>query len=90
MSNDALDQNSRPGIMGALNTDGKTPIPVKVDPTSHALLVVSGSGQTDNGNHGGNAVLDENSRSSWYGLASDNSGRKIIVYANSSGSILIQ
>lgn len=91
MSNDsALDQNSRQGIICALNTDAKTPVQIKVNPASHGLEVVNGSGQMDNGNHDGNALIDGNSRFSWYGLSSDGSGQRIIVYANSSGAILIE
>ena len=90
MANAPLDENSRKGIICALNTDGQTITAVKVNPTTHGMLVVDGTGQADNGNHGGNALIDENSRSSWYGLSSANDGTRVIVYCNSSGAVLIQ
>lgn len=85
-----LDDNGRQGVAAALNTDGKTITAVTFNPTSHGMLIVSGSGQVDHGNHGGNALIDENSRSSWFGLSSDGSGERIIVYCNSSGAVLIE
>jgi len=90
MANAPLDTNSRNGITAALNTNPTQVVVATANPTTHALSVVDGSTQINNGNHGGNAVIDENGRSSWYGLASDASGNRIIVYANSDGAVLIQ
>lgn len=88
--NAPLDENSRKGITCALNTDGKTITDATVDPSTHALRVKSDTGQADNGNHGGNALIDDNGRSSWYGLASDASGERIIVYCDSTGAVLTE
>lgn len=88
--NAPLDENSRKGIICALNTDGKTIVAAKVNPTTHALKVKLDTGQIDNGNHFGNALIDENSRSSWYGLSSAGNGERIIVYTDSLGEILVQ
>ena len=85
-----LDENSRKGGACALNTDPTQIQPITFHPSTHGMSVVDGSAQTDNGNHGGQALIDENSRSSWYGLSSTGSGERIIVYANSSGAVLIQ
>ena len=90
MSNLPLDENGREGIGAALNTNPTLIVAATVNPTSHALSVVDGTGQTNNGNHGGNALIDENGRAAWYGLSSANNGEKIIVYANSTGHILIE
>ena len=90
MTNIPLDDNGREGIGAALNTNPALIVAVKVHPTKHAISVVDGTGQTDNGNHQGNALLDENSRAAWYGLSSENDGKRIIVYANSSGAILAE
>lgn len=90
MANAPLDENGRAGIIGALNTDPTVIVAAKVNPSTHGLHVIDGSGQADNGNHQGNALIDENGRSSWYGLASDGSGDRIIVYFNSSGAVLIE
>lgn len=90
MSNAPLDENSREGIICALNTDGVTIVGVRANPITHAMKVANGLGQADNGNHDGNALIDENSRSSWYGLSSAGNGERIIIYANSLGAVLTQ
>lgn len=90
MSNAPLDENSRPAITCASKNDGTTIVPIKADPTTHAIMLVDGTGQTDNGNNNGNAMLDENSRPVWTALSSANDGSIVEVYGDgSSGSILI-
>lgn len=85
-----LDENSREGIGGALNTNPNVIQDILVDPTKHGIKVVDGTGQANNGNHQNNAVIDENGRSCWYGLSSTGSGQRIIVYVNISGALLTQ
>ena len=89
MANAFLDENSRPTLIGALDSDGATPTLVQADPTTHGLIVDDADTGSDNGNNGGNALTDENGRSSLTALASDGSGEIVNVYVNSSGALLI-
>lgn len=90
MSNIALDENTRNGGSCALNTNPLMISNITFNPANHGMSVIDGTGQVDNGNHNGNAVLDENGRSTWFGLSSAGNGQRIIVYANSSGAVLIE
>lgn len=90
MANNAKhDENSRPTIICASKTDGVTIIPIQA--TGHAIAVLDGTGQPDNGNNNGNAIVDENGVGVWTALASDGSGRIIEIYGDAAtGSILIK
>lgn len=44
MANASRDENSVPSLLAVSSTDGVTPIAVYADPTTHRLLVTSGSG----------------------------------------------
>lgn len=90
MNNAPLDENGRQGAIAALNTDGKTITPIKFNPTFHGMKTVDGTGQANNGNHGGNALVDENGRQSLYGLSSTDGVTRVLIYTNSSGAVLTQ
>lgn len=87
--NSKLDENSRPTIICASKNDGVTIVPIQADPITHALMVETSVGGSDNGNNGNNAMLDENSIPVWTALSSDGSGEIIEVYGDN-GSILIE
>ena len=88
--NSKLDENSRPTIICADKNNGTDIVPILADPSLHALMTVDGTGQTDNGNNLGNAMLDTNSIPVWTALSSDGSGNIVEVYGdNSTGSVLI-
>ena len=89
MANAAIDENGRQTLTGALNTDGATVVRVKANATTHGLVIDDGITGSDHGNHGGNAILDENSRQTLTAVASDGSGEIVIVYATSGGALMV-
>ena len=99
MANAQLDQNSRPTLIGVLNTDPTQIVRVKANPTTHALIVSDATTGTDNGNNGGNALLDENHRPVMLVVSSRTATvngvnyiagvTPVEVYVDSNGSILI-
>lgn len=82
------DQNNIPTLLGGLDSDGKTPIRVKVDPTSHALAVSDGTSGSDNGPV--NAPRDENDVPVLMGVSSADGVTPIPIYANAAGQLLIK
>lgn len=90
MSNAKKDQNGRNTIICASSLDGATIVPVFADPTTHGLKVDDNSTGSDNGNNGGNAMLDENSVPVWTALSSTGDGSIVEVYGDiATGKILI-
>jgi hypothetical protein len=83
------DQNGKPTITCALQTDGTTVVKVNIDPTSHAVKVDDNITGSDNGNNGGNAMIDGNGVPVWTALSSAGDGSLVEVYATSDGKILI-
>jgi hypothetical protein len=83
MSNAAHDENDRPTAICISMTDGTTIIPIKVNPTTHALHADNNTTGTDYGNNGGIAMLDENSVAVWTAESSDGSGNIVEIYGNS-------
>jgi hypothetical protein len=91
MSNAGHDSNSRPTLICASKLDGVTIVPIKADPTTHGVKNDDGATGTDNGNNGGNAMMDENMVSVATALSSDGSGRIIEIYGDASnGKLLIK
>ena len=90
MSNSKLDQNSRPTIICASSADGITIVPIQADTTNHGVLFDDNTTGSDNGNNGGNAMIDENHIPVWTALASDGSGDIVEVYGDvATGKILV-
>lgn len=90
MSNASRDENSRIAIIAASNLDGTTIVPIKANPTNHALKVEDATGGSDNGNNSGVAMLDENGIPVWTALSSDGSGTIIEVYGDPvTGKLLV-
>ena len=87
--NAARDENNRTTIICASSADGQTIISAIADPSCHCLYTEDGTSGTDNGNNGGNAMLDQNGVPVWTALSSDGSGSIIEVYANpATGAVL--
>jgi hypothetical protein len=84
-----IDENGRQTIICAYDGDGQTIVPLQANPTNHALEIEDGTTGTDNGNNGGNAMLDQNSRQVWTALSSADDGSIVEVYANSLNQLLI-
>lgn len=90
MPNAKLDENSRPTIICASSADGVTIVPIKISPTTHAVSVDNNTTGSNNGNNGGNAMLDENSVPVWTALSSAGDGSIVEVYGDlATGKILI-
>lgn len=88
MANAKRDENSVPTLIGVLNTNGTGIVLVKVDPTTHGLLI---SDNTTGSDHGPvNAARDENSVPTLLAVSSADGTTPIPVYADSSGNLLVQ
>ncbi len=82
------DANGKTVLMGALNTDGITPVAIKANPTTHVLAVSDGNTGT---NHGVPAAKrDSNFVSVVMATSSTDGVTPVEVYADSSGNLLIQ
>lgn len=82
MTNAKHDENTRPTMIAASQTDGQTIIALQADPTTHYLEVSDGTTGTDNGNNGDNAMIDENGVSVLTALSSAGDGSIVEVYAD--------
>lgn len=89
MSNAKIDENGRPTMIGVLNTTPTTIMQVKANSSNHALKINDGTSGTDNGNNGGNALLDENSFPVLMALSSAGTGALVEVYVDSAGALMV-
>lgn len=87
MANASRDENNVPTILGTLDTDGVTVVPIKADPTLHALEVVDGNTGTDYGN--GQASRDENYVPVLMAVSSVDGVTPVPVYVDSDGNLLV-
>ncbi len=88
MANAAIDENSVPTLTAGLNTNGSTIVRVLANPTSHSLKINDGNTGSDHGPT--NALRDENSRPVLLATSSADGVTPVVVYADSSGKLLIQ
>lgn len=87
MSNASKDANNVSSCIVALNTDGKTIIPIRVD-SSNALLVSDSTSGTD---HGPSVALrDGNNVPSLLGVSSSDFSTVVVVYGDVNGNLLVQ
>ncbi len=90
MSNAVHDSNGRSTIICAASTDGVTIVPIKANPMNHGLKIDDNTTGSDNGNNGGNAMIDENSVNVWIAESSANDGSIVEVYGDiATGKVLI-
>ena len=82
------DENHIPTLTAVLNTDGVTPINIKVTESTHMLWGSNGTSGTDNGPK--NAKHDENHVSTLMAVSSVDGVTPVAVYADSNGKLLIQ
>ena len=87
MANAAKDQNGVPTITGALNTNGTDIVRIKVNPTNHGLEISDGTTGSDHGPT--NANRDENHVPVLVGVSSVDGVTPVVVYADSSGNVLV-
>ena len=91
MSNAGHDSNFRPTLICASKLDGTTIVPILADPTTHGVLNDDGVTGSDNGNNGGNAMMDENMVAVATALSSVGDGAVIEVYGDAAnGKLLIK
>lgn len=87
MANASRDENEVTTLLGALQSDGVTIVPVTADPTSHSLSVDDNTTGTDFGVP--NAPRDENHIPVLVAVSSADGVTPVIVYATSDGKLLI-
>lgn len=88
MSNAQKDDNSVSSLIGVLNTDGATIVPVKASLTTHRLTLSDGTSGSDNGP--ANALKDENGVSTLIAVSSADGTTPVVIYTNSSGALLVK
>jgi hypothetical protein len=81
------DENFVSVKIGLLNSDGKTIVPLAVDPTNHSIGVSDGTTGTDFGPQ--NSVHDDNGVTTMIGVSSADFSTPVVVYVDSSGKLLI-
>lgn len=86
MANAPRDNNRVPVLLGTLNTDGLTVVPVKVNASTHGIKISNGTSGSDNGR--GTAVRDDNRVPVLLGVSSADGTTPIEVYVDSSGNLL--
>lgn len=87
MANAAHDENGIPTLIAALNTDGATPIKVKVVAATHGLEIEDNTTGSDNGP--ADALHDDNRVTTLLAVSSDDGVTPVVVYADSDGNLLI-
>ena len=87
MANAQRDGNNVPSILAALDTDGQTLIPVQINPANFALKVDDNTTGIDNGP--ATALRDENFIPTKMGVSSVDGITPVVLYADSSGKLLI-
>lgn len=86
--NAARDGNGKPTWIGTLNSDGSTPIRIKVNASSfNSVKVIDDTVGSDNG--GSSARRDGNYATTLIGVSSADGITPVCVYADSSGNLLI-
>lgn len=88
MSNAGKDENGVSSLLGTLNSDGKTVVPILANPTSHRLNMSDGVSGSDNGPQ--NAPRDENDVPALIAVSSADGRTPIPIYADSSGRLLVK
>ena len=81
------DDNRVPAFMGTLNTDGVTPVAIKVNPVNHGLKISDGT--SGSGHSYVNAQRDANRVPALWAVSSSDGKTPIPIYADSSGNLLV-
>ena len=89
MTNAPRDNNQIPVILAASSADGSTPVPIKVNPTTHAVTVDdAGTGSDLSGD---NASRDDNGVPVMMGVSSSDGETPVPIYADvSNGKLFIK
>lgn len=86
--NASKDENDVSGLVGVLNTDGKTVVPVAANPATHRLYVTDGTSGNDNGP--ANALHDDNDVPTLIAVSSADGKTPVVVYTTADGRLLVQ
>lgn len=89
MSQAIHDSNQVPGLLGTSNANGTTPIRLRANPTTHALIASDGVSGSDLS--GDIAARDENGEPVMLAVSNDNEITPVAPYADSvTGALLIK
>ncbi len=88
MSNAKKDQNGVSTLLGALSTDGVTPVPIKVTDSLNALNVSNGTTGTDHGTP--DAQRDQNRIPILMAVSAVDGVTPVEIYSDSSGNLLVK
>lgn len=86
MTNASRDENNVPTIIGALETDGTTVVPIKVD-ASGGLLVDDSTTGVDHG--GDTALRDGNFVPTLIAVSSVDGVTPVVIYTDAQGKLLV-
>jgi hypothetical protein len=86
--NASRDDNRVPTMIAALQTDGKTVVPIAVNPITNALKVSDGLAGVSHSTEP--AIRDENRDTGIMGVSSADGVTLIPIYADAFGNLLIQ
>jgi hypothetical protein len=87
MTDAKRDQNFVPTILAALNAAGTGVLPVKADPSNHALQIDDDTTGSDHGQT--QALRDQNDVHSIMAVSEVDGVTPVVLYADSNGKLLI-
>jgi len=87
MANAKRDNNNVPTMLGVLNSDGTTILPVKINPATFGLKVDNNTTGSDNGPN--RALHDDNFIPTGLAVSSADGTTPIALYVDSNGKLLI-
>lgn len=88
MANASIDENHTPTILGTLQSDGVTAVPMAVNPTSNSIKVMDGT--TGTASTRTTASRDGNGNTVWMGVSSADMTTLIPIAVDASGNLLIK
>ncbi len=88
MSDARRDQNNIPTPTAALDTDGQTILNIKVNPSTHGIMIDMGTTGVDNGPVA-QALIDGNSVATLIGVSEDDNETPVAAYSDANGMLLI-
>lgn len=87
MADASRDQNNVPTILGALETNGTTPIKIKANPATHSIQIDDGTTGDDHGPV--DAPRDGNFVPVLMAVSSADGETPVVLYATADGQLLV-
>lgn len=89
MANAPIDENRIPVALAVSETDGKTVIPIKANPTVNAMCIINGLTGIDKG---GNPIpRDDNRKVAFFAVSADDGVTPVAVYCDeTTGALLVR